>query len=411
MKSEGPRIRSKGKRKTAELRTKNMHDVNVNGNVDIADQRVENPLEVLMKTEFGSMVCALKDLNKMDFWKAPKVLEYIISSFVKDNTFKVAGQTLESSPDNLAVIFLMKRFKMSKADRERYGPKEDPTLRDSDFYKEYFLVEVNSEEDEIEEPNKKKKPKKKKVDQEDLNKKPEKKKSEVKLEKSRILKEIKHAAKQEGKEEDFVKLLVLYMFCTLFFTNCNSMYVHYKYLNCMQSVDRMNMISWPDEIHEHLMESIASVTRNKSKTHTVTGCTVYLLLWFLEHVRNIKRKPDSDNLPRFSRWNLYVGSSELEGMLESLSKEQVSEKKIVAFTDEEKKLCTFEESEVQTLKCEVQELKNEVKVKDKIILDLKGESEALKSQVKMLRENTAPRTPLHGGSPLPVLFTPLCLSI
>ncbi|KAI3879867.1 hypothetical protein MKW98_018106, partial [Papaver atlanticum] len=142
-------------------------------------------LEVLMKTEFGSMVCALKELNKMDFWKAPKVLEYIISSFVKDNTFKVAGQTLESSPDNLAVIFLMKRFKMSEADRERYGPKEDPTLRDSDFYKEYFLIE---------------------------------------------------------------------------------------------SVDTMNMISWTDEIHKHLMESIASVTRNKSKPHIVTGCTVFLLI-------------------------------------------------------------------------------------------------------------------------------------
>ncbi|KAI3928850.1 hypothetical protein MKW98_024451 [Papaver atlanticum] len=197
------------------------------------------------------------------------------------------------------------------------------------------------------------------------------------------------------------------MFCTLFFTNFNSTYVHYKYLNCVQSVDRMNMISWPDKIHEHMMESIASVTRNKSKTHTLTGCTVYLLLWFLGHVRNIKRKPDTNKLPRFARWNLYDGSSELEGMLEILSKEQVSENFVVAFTDEEKKMCTFEESEVQTLKAKVQELKNKVKVKDKIILDLKGEIEALKSQVEMLRENSAPRTPLHGGSPLPiVIYTP-----
>ncbi|XP_026432891.1 uncharacterized protein LOC113330241 isoform X1 [Papaver somniferum] len=280
------------------------------------------------------------------------------------------------------------------------------------FTREYFLAEENIEEDETEEAKKKKKQKKKNVEQEDQNMKPEKKKSEVKLEKKRIYEGIKHVAEQEGKEEDFVKLLVLYMFGTLFFTNCNATYIHYKYLNCVQSVDTMNMISWPDEIHEHLMESIASVTRNKSKTKTVTGCTVYLLLWFLEHVRNIKRKPNTDNLPRFARWNLYDGSSELEGMLDSLSKEKVSQEFVVAFTDEEKKLGLFEQSEVQTLKAEVQELKNEVKVKDKIIFDLNGAIEALKSRIEMLRENQSPRKPLLSGSPLPVvIYTPTTFNL
>ncbi|KAI3917512.1 hypothetical protein MKW98_021274 [Papaver atlanticum] len=39
MSTEGPKTRSKGKRKTVELRTNNRRDVNVN--VDITNQRVE----------------------------------------------------------------------------------------------------------------------------------------------------------------------------------------------------------------------------------------------------------------------------------------------------------------------------------------------------------------------------------
>ncbi|KAI3943439.1 hypothetical protein MKW92_045511, partial [Papaver armeniacum] len=52
------------------------------------------------------------------------------------------------------------------------------------------------------------------------------------------------------------------------------MYVNYKYLNCLRSIETINRVSWPDLIHEHLMQSVAVVCKTP---YSINGCSFYFL--------------------------------------------------------------------------------------------------------------------------------------
>ncbi|RZC57784.1 hypothetical protein C5167_005083 [Papaver somniferum] len=242
---------------------------------------------VLRKTKFWNFIEAIKQgkVGKAECSKAPRALEFIIRNFdPKELAFKIGDQVFKTDANHLAVIFKMQRIRMSEQDKKLYGPKEDPSLKTYEFYNKYFLEPKRRDEEE------KKKDEKKKAGAKE--KKRKEKNTGDKLDKKYIVEGIHTAMNEEGTEEDLAKLLLLFMFCTVFFINTGGMYVQYKYLNCLQSIDTINKVSWPDLIHEHLMQSVKAVYETPC---SINGCSFYLLLWIFEQMKGINRKDNSDS--------------------------------------------------------------------------------------------------------------------
>lgn len=210
-------------------------------------------LALLHSTPFSDFVQALENKNKLydnraEVNKAPKVLYRLISNYKEDSKrFLMGGQLLKSDPNCFALVFSIRRLVMTTEDLEKYSPKDDRDLSESEFYTTYFpLFDENG-----------------------------KKKSKVKLLKSDIEKGIRRTANVEGKELDFVRLMILFMLCTIFLPTINASYVHIKYLYCVQSLEAINKVSWPDLIHDNLMKSVSSTYKTP---YSVAGCTLYLLV-------------------------------------------------------------------------------------------------------------------------------------
>ncbi|KAI3859533.1 hypothetical protein MKX03_008293, partial [Papaver bracteatum] len=131
--------------------------------------------------------------------------------------------------------------------------------------------------------------------------------------------------KSGEKNEDLVKLIGLFMCETLFFTAHSGSQLNKKYLKLFDSPWKINSLSWPDLVHDHLIASL----NNHKDTTLVSGC-----IWFAEHIKSgVKETQIAEGLPRFSRWNLHNICSAILIDFESL---EISEGFIEAYTEVEK---------------------------------------------------------------------------
>ncbi|MCL7038187.1 hypothetical protein MKW94_021879 [Papaver nudicaule] len=115
-----------------------------------------------------------------------------------------------------------------------------------------------------------------------------------------------------GKVEDVVRLIVLYMCQTIFFSKTGNFNLPCSFLVYVKSLEVINRISWPHLIHKAMMESIKSADGD---VQTITGCSFYLLYWFAEHCSLVKRREDAKTFtPRFARWDTFKISKSISGL-------------------------------------------------------------------------------------------------
>ncbi|XP_026437990.1 uncharacterized protein LOC113336240 [Papaver somniferum] len=213
----------------AEITSKNKHDVKVGGESSTGDMELvdaemdEDKLEkkegkktfrsnlkptvevleklvfteaqeaVLRKTKFWNFIEEIKQgkVGKAECIKSPRALEFIIRNFdPKELAFKIGDQVFKTDANHLAIIFKMQRIRNSEQDKKLYGPKEDPSLKTSEFYKKYFLEPKRRDEEE------KKKDEKKKAEAKE--KKRKEKNIGDKLDKKYIVEGIHTAMNEEG---------------------------------------------------------------------------------------------------------------------------------------------------------------------------------------------------------------------
>ncbi|KAF9620496.1 hypothetical protein IFM89_013113 [Coptis chinensis] len=74
-------------------------------------------------------------------------------------------------------------------------------------------------------------------------------------------------------EDDFVRLMSLYLTTTIFFPNPTR--INWSFVPHIEDLNRMRRISWPKVIHAELMDQIR---RKSDKLSTVSGCVVALLV-------------------------------------------------------------------------------------------------------------------------------------
>ncbi|XP_026420494.1 uncharacterized protein LOC113316548 [Papaver somniferum] len=165
--------------------------------------------------------------------------------------------------------------------------------------------------------------------------------------------------KSGEKNEDLVRLIGAYMCQTLFFTTQEGYRLNKQHLKLLGSPEK-NSLSWPDLIHDHLMESIDEHKDDKSR---VNGCVVYLLILFAEHIKSgVQKTPIAQGLPRLARWNLKDISNAIQTDFESL---EISENFIEAYSDSEKQILNStrmqQPQQDELLPCEAEQ-QNEVVV-------------------------------------------------
>ncbi|KAL5721063.1 hypothetical protein ACHQM5_013669 [Ranunculus cassubicifolius] len=122
--------------------------------------------------------------------------------------------------------------------------------------------------------------------------------------KKAIVNAIKRTVVLNGKtdQEDFVRLVILYMSATIFFPNSLGS-IGWSFIQHIEDLNKMNKISWPTVIHEYLMTQVRK--HHKNPTH-VSGCVILVLYWFCEHVDIISPFESSESkYPRILRWSLH----------------------------------------------------------------------------------------------------------
>ncbi|KAF9603283.1 hypothetical protein IFM89_034616 [Coptis chinensis] len=85
--------------------------------------------------------------------------------------------------------------------------------------------------------------------------------------------EITSVVKKIGMEDDFVRLMSLYLTMTIFFPNLTR--INWSFVPHIEDLNGMRRISWPKVIHVELMDQIR---RKSDKLSTVSGCVVALLV-------------------------------------------------------------------------------------------------------------------------------------
>ncbi|RZC62233.1 hypothetical protein C5167_024002, partial [Papaver somniferum] len=114
---------------------------------------------------------------------------------------------------------------------------------------------------------------------------------------------------KKGHEEEVVCLICLYMLVVLFFRRSSGDNLDVSYVGLVKDLETMDSVSFPDLIHEHLMESIKTVKRNNLHIRNCSGCTIYSLLWLAEHSNIDEISSDivkviSNATPRAAKWDL-----------------------------------------------------------------------------------------------------------
>ncbi|MCL7024115.1 hypothetical protein MKW94_029234 [Papaver nudicaule] len=117
---------------------------------------------------------------------------------------------------------------------------------------------------------------------------------------------------RNGEVEDVVRLIVLYMCQTVFFSKTGNFNIPCSFLVYVESLDVINRISWPHLIHKTMMESIKS---SEGNVYKITGCSFFLLYWFAERCSLNERRVDAETItPRFARWDTLKISKSISGL-------------------------------------------------------------------------------------------------
>ncbi|KAG5560023.1 hypothetical protein RHGRI_003340 [Rhododendron griersonianum] len=131
------------------------------------------------------------------------------------------------------------------------------------------------------------------------------------------------ALKGNGKEdvEDVVRLLCMYLCCTLFFSKPGTK-IGWVYLHYMHDLKSMKDYDWCEAIRYTLMNSIEKYQLQPEKA---SGCVITLLYWLCEHT-TILGAENGEVYPRLLKWNILELQSKIrERPFDSLLDEEVSD--------------------------------------------------------------------------------------
>ncbi|MCL7045584.1 hypothetical protein MKW94_019550, partial [Papaver nudicaule] len=216
-------------------------------------------LEAMKKCPFWSFYEPFHEgrIKEEDMKRKQKGLEFILNSFnpVKE-VFVIEGKEFKSTVEQLAVIFGLHRTTTTR------NPK--PQIKNAArVFRETYL------------------------------------KGE-RIRKKDIKKYLYATAEDENKQDDFIKLLVLYFCVEVFFPFENGTILPMEFFNY---VFVMDTVSWPDLIHSYLMKALKDA---KKPIKSLRGCTVYILFWFAEvtHFTSKYEGEQGESKPRFARWNI-----------------------------------------------------------------------------------------------------------
>ncbi|KAI3853036.1 hypothetical protein MKX03_033059, partial [Papaver bracteatum] len=79
---------------------------------------------------------------------------------------------------------------------------------------------------------------------------------------------------KKGDEEEVVCLYMLFVF---FFCTSMGDKLDVSYVGLVKDLETMDFVSFPDLIHEHLMDGIKTVKRKNHCIRNCNGCTIYSL--------------------------------------------------------------------------------------------------------------------------------------
>ncbi|XP_078151067.1 uncharacterized protein LOC144546406 [Carex rostrata] len=124
---------------------------------------------------------------------------------------------------------------------------------------------------------------------------------------SKSLQEIlKRLACAEGckKSDDFVALMVLYIFSTVLFPRSNELVTTslIPYLTEIKDLKDLWNFNWAELVHQEMMVLLVSV--HQDSTQNIGGCTLAVLISFLERCQVNKYRIANGSWPRYHNWNL-----------------------------------------------------------------------------------------------------------
>ena len=207
----------------------------------ISENKKEIPathVEAIMRTPFGAMFKPIYDgkVKVHNVGRISKLVERVIGTYSeKDDAFKIGGKILKLTPDDVAITFGLP--KVGRNIVMQPGRKLENV--DSDFQTRQF-------------------------------------KGKDKLNKAAICEALKRTISEKGPqaEEDFARLMILYMFVTLFLANSNGS-IGCSFLPHIEKFNNINTIAWATVIHGNLMTSIRKCYRDPVKT---PGCVIQMLV-------------------------------------------------------------------------------------------------------------------------------------
>ncbi|XP_078159187.1 uncharacterized protein LOC144554742 [Carex rostrata] len=117
---------------------------------------------------------------------------------------------------------------------------------------------------------------------------------------------LKRLACAEGcqKSDDFVILMVLYIFSTVLFPRSNKLVTTslIPYLTKIEDLKDLWKFNWAGLVHQEMI--VLLVSARKDSTQNIGGCTLAVLISFLERCHVKKYHIGDGSWPRYHNWNL-----------------------------------------------------------------------------------------------------------